>query len=527
MSRRAWAIAAVGLLLAAALGVLPWLGVVGQLPWAADSLVWVARGTPDDPGWWDWVMHTRHFVGWRPVTAISFVVDGWLAGARDPRIHLVTNLVLHALGGALVWLAWRRWTGDRGAWGLIAVLVVLGHPVADDVVTVVARRSYLLSLDLGLVALIAHRAALERPLWSLASGLALMLAALAHEQAAVLLPVLALSALATVPWRAALTACAAPTVLLGVALAGRARVLGGWLGGYDERWFASLGPDGRPIAERLESVDPWAIGSSAIRYLLDPHGPSGLGPLLPSPLAWGVAVALVVAAAWALREGRRRPAVWVAWILGGVLLVVLSGTWFWRQAHAVLVPLGFLLAELARDAAARWSTLRARSAAELGLVAMVLAAVASPGALVRGTDREAQAARQATEEVSRLVRYRAAQVEGPGTLWLAVPVVPEHVEAVVHWCSWGLAPEGLECRVMAHLAEGATAADADLRVDGSGTRNARLVLEDGMVWRLPAKEARMDLSDGLPLAELWEAGKVKTWFVGWDDEEWWTFRIRH
>ncbi|MCA9489647.1 MAG: hypothetical protein KC621_06975, partial [Myxococcales bacterium] len=302
MSRRDVAIAGAGVLLAAALAVLPYLGVVGQLPWASDSLVWITRGMPDDPGWWDWVLHTRHFIAWRPLTALSFVVDGWLVGARDPRVYLVTNLVLHTLGGVLAWLCFRRWTGDRGAWGLLAVLVVLGHPVSDDVVTVVARRSYLLSLDLGLVALIAHRGALDRPAWSLMSGVALWLAVLGHEQAVVLLPVLAMLGLASAPWRSALSACVSPAALVGAALVGRARVLGGWFGGYDERWFASLDPSGRPIAERLESVDPVAIGSSALRYLLDPHGPVGLAPLLPGALARGLALSLVVAAAAALQE---------------------------------------------------------------------------------------------------------------------------------------------------------------------------------------------------------------------------------
>lgn len=525
MTRRELAIAVAGAWISVVLGTLPYVGVVGQLPWAADSLVWISRGTPDDPGWWDWVLHTRHFIGWRPVTAFSFVVDGWVAGTRDPRIYLVTNLVLHAFAGVATWFAWRRWTGDRGAWGLIAVLVVLGHPVSDDVVTIVARRSYLLSLDLGLLALIAHRSALDRPVWSLVSGGALLLAALSHEQAVVLLPVLVLLGMATARWRQALAASLSPTFLVVAALVGRAQVLGGWVGGYEEHWFASLGADGRPVAERLESIDPLAIAGSALRYLLDPHGPDGVVPLLPAASVWVVALALLTAIALAARDRRYGPAVWAAWIVGGVALVVVSRTWFWRQAHALVVPLGFLLAELARAAVGRWPESRPRVVVELGLVALVLTAVVSPGALVRGTDREAQEARQATEEVSRLVRYRSARLEGPGTVWLAVPVVPAHVDAVVHWCSWSLAPQGLECRVMAHLAEGATAAEADLRLDDSGTRRARLVLERGMQWRLPAKEARMDLGAGLPLAELWEAGRVKTWFVGWDGEEWWTLRV--
>ena len=69
------------LALAAALAVWPYLSTLGHGPMALDSVFWLVRGSPDTDGWWRWALGSTHFIGYRPVNALSFTLLG-TAGNR-------------------------------------------------------------------------------------------------------------------------------------------------------------------------------------------------------------------------------------------------------------------------------------------------------------------------------------------------------------------------------------------------------------------------------------------------------------
>ena len=52
----------------------PWLGGLHFAPLAADSLKWMTASASTSPDWVRWVFGTQHFVGYRPVTGLSFTL---------------------------------------------------------------------------------------------------------------------------------------------------------------------------------------------------------------------------------------------------------------------------------------------------------------------------------------------------------------------------------------------------------------------------------------------------------------------
>lgn len=59
----------------ALLGVYPFRVVSTHYPWKVDAVKWVVRGASDREQWMEWVFATSHFVGYRPVAAITYTLN--------------------------------------------------------------------------------------------------------------------------------------------------------------------------------------------------------------------------------------------------------------------------------------------------------------------------------------------------------------------------------------------------------------------------------------------------------------------
>lgn len=350
------AVAATGAALA------PWARLLHVLPWGADATKWTGRAAQADA--WHWIFLRKHFVGYRPVTALSFAVNQALTGF-EAWGYRATDFGLWAACLGLLLAVYRRWFG--GAAGLAAVAAVaLCHPVLEEVVPFPSRRSYLLAAAFGLAGLLLHDRALasggrSRAAWSLATGAAMLLAVGSNEVAYVFLPLVALRAALERPAGAAWTTL--PTAAaLAAGVASRWWVLGSVSGGYQKRYFAVVRNHVAMWME-LQEWEPVRIALAQARYLFVPNGPGAEGPLAPQGwpqdllaaalAAWVVAAA--VAAPAADRSLRRR---WLlaAWLAGSAAIVVLSQTWFWRQAWSLLLPLALLAGDVVASAVSdrRW-----------------------------------------------------------------------------------------------------------------------------------------------------------------------------
>ncbi len=72
LSRRANAVLAAGTGLLVALTLGTYLNALRLWPWGLDAVRWATRADPDvSRDWTTWVFFSRHFIGWRPVTAAT------------------------------------------------------------------------------------------------------------------------------------------------------------------------------------------------------------------------------------------------------------------------------------------------------------------------------------------------------------------------------------------------------------------------------------------------------------------------
>lgn len=340
-----------------ALAVVPWGPLVTVLPWGADATKWTGRAAGPDP--WGWILLQKHFVGYRPVTALSFLVNQACTGYA-PWGYRLFDLASYAAVVAGLTALYRRWFGDSLLGAAVAGLALLSHPVVEEVVPFPSRRSYLLACAFGLWGLVAHDRSLRAErgwAWSVATGAALLSAVLSNEIAYVFLPL--------VPLRTAIergrVGTVWPTVgALFLGVAARAHVLGSVGGGYQRHFFA-LVDHGAAAWVELPDWAPARIAVAHLRYLFVPNGPGGEGPAVPLGLPQDfvalAAIAWVGSAAVALPLSDPRPEVrrrWLlaAWMAGSGAIVVLSQTWFWRQAWAAVLPLALLAGATVAEAAA-------------------------------------------------------------------------------------------------------------------------------------------------------------------------------
>jgi Tfp pilus assembly protein PilF len=289
---------------------------------------------------------------YRPLTQLSFAANWSASGGAPPAFHL-TNIVLHAITAALVYLLARRLLGP---WpGLVAGLLFAVHPVHVEAVANLVGRAEVLAALFSIVAVLAYLKDGElaeagddkswrRYLTSLGT-LAATVLALASKESAFALPGLALLA----DWfdaarrgRKSFGVERHWVLWLGVVsvalgwLLWRSQVVGDLTG-----LEVAPGLDDAGLAERTSIMLPIVLGYARLLFLpyrlSADYSPDFIKPA--SSLTWAGAGGLLVLLlalwlAWVMR--RKAPGVTFAlgWI-GATLAIVAN----------ILVPTGVLLAE--------------------------------------------------------------------------------------------------------------------------------------------------------------------------------------
>lgn len=541
-------VAVAALLLAVvALGLWPYHEILGWLPWGADAAKWVQHGSLDDPGWWRWASASKHFVGYRPVTALSFLANNLVTGYAALG-YRATDLGLHLATGGLLFTVHRRLTGDRSAWGLVAVAILFLHPATEEVVPHVARRSYLLATAFGLGALLTWLACLDAAAlrakvgWALATAALIGLGVLSNELAYVFVGVL--------PWIAALrpsapppppaeplarrlaiaAACLSPTaIVVALAIWRRYAVLG-TLGGYAKRYFAFV-HNGIPMWRELPSWQPKRIAESCWHYVFVPTGVSGADPLFGGEL-YTVAPALLTA--WLVWVGVAYPAVrwrepelrirWalVAWAVGAGAITVLSQTWFWRQAYPLLPPIGMLTALGVKDALTGLEANRWRHLPGLGAGAALTLAAAWNGPLPTLDPTAHDTTIHGTPVVGKVQRL-VSTIPSPAVVWLVIPLRSSGAHIARIW-SERLAPAPTRFRLLGHLAVNAVDDRADVVLDRDAERPT-IALRNGFVLASGAvSPGSVDAGAGFAIDQLWQPGPP-AWVVAVDGDDAWAVRV--
>jgi Tfp pilus assembly protein PilF len=90
-----------------------------------------------------------------PLTIVSFMLDYTLWGGAPSGFHL-TNLVIHAVNGLLIYRLFRQWYGDR-LFALTGAAIFLIHPVQVETVAWISQRKSLLSMLFFLLAWEGYR----------------------------------------------------------------------------------------------------------------------------------------------------------------------------------------------------------------------------------------------------------------------------------------------------------------------------------------------------------------------------------
>ena len=332
----------------AALAVLaswPFFPTLGYWPMTADPPTWIALGTPLSDEWLTWVFAADHYSWYRPVAALSFAFNQVLSDVNPWALRL-TDLGLHLLVGLLAGAVFRRWVPQTSPWaGVLVSALVWMHPIAEEVVPYMARRSYSLSAAFGLAALWVLHGTVTRVLAgasstrsSLLLGVLLVLALLSNESALTIVLVVPLFTATLLQGRPQGVARAVrlllpAAVVVALAMALRCWILGG-LGGYGEsaQQPAPLAGILGPLWAALTGFEVWS---------------SALG-------GWGGASLAVLVGVYYMNVARRglhaeaAPAerlllVGLAWLALAGLLYLLSGIYTARQAYGLQVPLAFVL----------------------------------------------------------------------------------------------------------------------------------------------------------------------------------------
>jgi tetratricopeptide (TPR) repeat protein len=104
----------------------------------------------------EWAFTTFHNANWHPLTWLSLQLDASLFG-RGPQGFHRTNVLIHAVNTALLFLALRAFTG--AVWRSAAVALLFGiHPLRVESVAWISERKDVLSAFFGLLALWAYAA---------------------------------------------------------------------------------------------------------------------------------------------------------------------------------------------------------------------------------------------------------------------------------------------------------------------------------------------------------------------------------
>lgn len=382
--------------------------VLGLPPASKDALIWLRRGL--GPNWLTWAMAREHFVGYRPLTALSYTANGALGGVSTLSFRAV-DLGLYVAAGGLLYALARRWLG---AWpALLAALVYFLHPASEEVAYNLARRSYALSTLLVLLGM------LVLPRRPLLAGVAFLLGIASNEAAVV--PAL-LSPL-VLTWRAPERRWwDAWPPLAAVAVMGAARVAvlqgkGGYLSDIVLPWLGKTTHyDGT-----LLWAPPLAAAAALYQALLPLSGGRVLSLLGQHPAGITAAVLLAAVVARGLWRCGRPGQLVLAWLIGLVALSMGTMTWFWRMSYLYLAPMGLGAAILAHH--------RQRAAGAAVLVLVLNMVPQSP--LVIGMRPEVVTLARRADVIQHIEHQLRALP--PGDIYIVLPYTEKRATSTTRW----------------------------------------------------------------------------------------------
>jgi hypothetical protein len=277
----------------------------------------------------------------------------------------------------------------------------------------------------------------------------------------------------------------------------------------------------------MSSWQPGPILEACWRYLLAPNGVSGQLPLLQGSLGLALLGLFTGWLLWvALRPGEGRPVrlLLLTWVLGALLLVVLSQTWFWRQAHSLLLPMSMLVALGVKDGVAALLQGRREAASLVAGILLVLSCLWT-GPLWTGMDlRPHTQTIQGTPLVQR-VRTLLVQIPRgvPTTVWLVAPLRANGSHMLRMWSDLLGKRKGIRFRLLAHLRPHASPSDARFEILRD-TERPRLSLGQGLMFvsakTLPPREPGGELE----MDRLWREGE-EGWVFAMDADDAWAVRL--
>ncbi len=110
---------------------------------------------------WAFSLENKKDTHWHPLTWLSHMLDCRLYGL-NPGMHHTTNLIFHIINSLLLFLVFKRMSGDLWQSGFIAVLFAL-HPISVDTVAWVAERKNVLSTFFWFITTLTYSYYTERP----------------------------------------------------------------------------------------------------------------------------------------------------------------------------------------------------------------------------------------------------------------------------------------------------------------------------------------------------------------------------
>ena len=391
-------------------------------PMGSDSADWVVRGATDRPDWSEWVFRSSHLAGYRPVAAISYSLN-YLISGFEPASYRLLDIVLHVSVAFLIFVLYRRLAPGLPAWGgWVASALFLAHPLAEQAVPIMARRSYLLASLFSVSALIVIRDGLARSATRsrvafgppILGALLLACGLLSNETAFVTVAVIVAlpffvrgmrfdrvaAATAGIP----LLACALVSVL-------RWLVVGG-LGGYAEgAVFRGMDRTAWVYTE-LYAGSWWeSIGIA----------PAWVGAVFVLVGAWSI-----VSAQRAAKPLARVASLLVLWLLVSPVPSLISGTWFLRQLYPALVPFCLLLGTLVSSAAsAAWASGSARhkwvTGLQLAVPLLLVAGIVFQSPSIRGPSVKRMENWQERHQLLEDLHEALASIHEPAHVLLVLP----------------------------------------------------------------------------------------------------------
>ncbi|MBI5863004.1 MAG: hypothetical protein HZB38_00555 [Planctomycetes bacterium] len=358
----------VAILAVLAIGSWPWVGLLTLMPQTYDAAVWVVNGLPSNPSLWEWVFRGPHFIGYRPLTALSFTLDGCLWGL-NPVGHNFTNLLLHLATALAVFCTARRLAPELSPWAaLLSMAVFVAHPISVEVAPQVARRSYALTTLLSLLALCTSLPPSENGVTApcshrhrrraILAALAVAAATWAHEIGVVMVLV--------VPFASVLRARAIGLPLKnlavpagGVFLAGAGALAAGILAKGGIGGHATSGPLGlERFLGAVWHTPKYLLWLDSLTADVPPASVNGWAALI-GVIGGIVLVGLLIRPSQLLANRQRSGCiVALAWMAALVGLYSFQGVWYGRLVYPVAAPWAILLAiavgSPAVSAMARW-----------------------------------------------------------------------------------------------------------------------------------------------------------------------------